>query len=209
MKVEIKTYNSVSSLISSIVFLILGAVMFTNPDTVVVVVSRILGSIIVISGFISCIKNYLDVKKDGNTSSSGMISGIVLMTLGVVIILLAGVIEWLVRLVVGGWILFSGINRLIQALYVNKRTSRFFIMITISFLLIIGGLYTILQTNLAFKAIGCILMVYAVLEILGYIFNWKDKSESAVEKVVKDKDSVVEVVVIEDKTNSSKSSREK
>ena len=207
MKVEIKTYNSVSSLISAIIFLILGAVMFTNPNTVVVVVSRILGSVIVIWGFIKCIKNYLDVKKDSNTSSFEMISGITLMILGLTIILLAGVIEWLIRLVIGGWILFSGINRLIQTLYVNKRTSRFYIMIIIAFLLIIGGLYTILESNLAFKAIGCILMLYAALEILGYIFNWKDKSESAVDKVKKDKSNIVDAVVIEDKTNKKNSKR--
>jgi len=173
MKTAVKSYSSIISLIYSIIFFILGAIIFTKPEIIILFVSYVIGGIIIIIGVFKCIKNYLDVKKDNNTSSKEMITGIVLSIIGLVFILLAGVIEALVRLVIGGWILFSGINRLINAIGLPKKNKIFIIYLIISLLLIGVGLYTILESNLAFKTIGIVLMVYSIIEIIGYIFNKK------------------------------------
>lgn len=199
MKTVVKSYSSIISLIYSILFFILGAIIFTKPEIIILFVSYVIGGIIIIIGVFKCIKNYLDIKKDNNTSSKEMISGIVLVIIGLVFILLAGVIEALVRLVIGGWILFSGINRLINALSIPKKNKIFIIYLIISLLLIGVGLYTILESNLAFKAIGVVLMIYSVIEIIGYIFNKKDINiETDTIKENKDK-KVIEAVLIENK----------
>ena len=77
----------------------------------------------------------------------------------------------MVRLVIGGYILFIGLNRFINALYIKKKDSRFIALLIISLILMGGGLYTILEANLAFQTIGIVIMIYAILEIIGYIFN--------------------------------------
>lgn len=196
MKIEIKNYSNVWSLITSIVFFILGAVMFTNPNAIIVFVSYVIGGLIIIIGLFKCIKNYLDVKKDGTTSSNGMIVGIVLIVIGLVFIFLASVIEALVRLVIGGWILFTGIMRLINALYLPKRSTKFMVILILAILLIGGGLYTILETNLAFQAIGMVLMIYAALEIFGFIFS---KNNESIE--IEEKEEIKEAILIEHKKN--------
>ena len=201
MKIEVKSYSSIMSLIVSIIFFILGAVMFTNPSAVVLFVSYVVGGLIIVLGLFKCVKNYLDVKKDNTTSSKGMVSGIVLIVIGLVFIFLASVIEALVRLVIGGWILFSGINRLINTLYLEKKDSKFWILLSLAIILIIGGLYTILETNLAFKAIGIVLMIYAALEIFGYVFNKREINVSS-KKVKKEK--VEEAILIENKETKKK-----
>ena len=201
MKIEVKSYSSMALLISSIVFFILGAIMFTNPSAVVLFVSYVIGGLIIILGLFKCVKNYLDFKKDNTTSSTGMVSGIVLIVIGLVFIFLANVIEALVRIVIGGWILFSGINRLINALYLEKKGSKFWVLLSLSILLIAGGLYTILESNLAFKAIGIVLMIYAFVEIFGYIFNKREIS--VVETKVK-KEKVEEAILIENKETKKK-----
>jgi len=187
MKIGIKSYSSIISLIFSIIFFILGAIIFTRPEIIILFISYVIGGIIIIIGLFKCIKNYLDIKKDNTISSREMISGIVLIIIGLVFILLAGVIEALVRLVIGGWILFSGINRLINSLEIPKKNSQFIIRLILSFLLIGVGLYTILESNLAFKTIGLVLMVYSVIEILGYIFNKKiliSKKKSSLKQII-------------------------
>lgn len=204
MKINVKNYSSVMVLISSIVFFILGAVMFTKPDAVVLFVSYVIGSLIIILGIFKCFKNYLDVKRDNTTSSNNMILGIVLIVIGLVFIFLASVIEALVRLVIGGWILFSGINRLINALSLPKKNSQFLVLLILSLLLIGGGLYTILEANLAFQAIGVVLMVYAFLEIFGYIFNKKDISVVDIEVKEKNDEKVIDAVLIEEKKDKKK-----
>ena len=207
MKFILKGYSSVMSLISSIVFLILGAIMFTNPEAIVLFVSYVIGGLIIILGVFNCLKNYLDVKKDNSISSKGMVLGIVLVVIGLVFIFLAGVIEALVRLFIGGFILFSGINRLINALSLPKKDSKFFVLLVLSIILIGGGLYTILETNLAFKAIGIVLMIYATLEIFGYIFNKKEISIVSYE--TKKEEKVEEAVLIENKDTKKKKKRNK
>ena len=207
MKKYVKNYSSIISLIISIVFFILGAVMFTNPEVIVLFVTYVIGGLIILIGTFKCIKNYLDVKKDNSTKSNGMVLGIVLIVVGLVFIFLAGVIEALVRLVIGGWILFSGIMRLINALSIEKKDSKFYVLLSISIILISGGLYTILETNLAFKAIGIVLMLYSVVEIFGYVFNKKEIDEVVVN--IKKEEKIEETVLIESEVETKKKGSKK
>lgn len=200
MEIEFKSYTNLSSLISAIIFFILGAIMFTSPDVMVIVVSRILGGTICIIGIFNCIKNYLEVKRDNSTPSTGMVTGILGIIIGLVFIFLAGVIEALIRFVIGGFILFIGVNKFINVLYLKKNTSKFFVLFIISLILLIGGLYTILEANLAFQAIGIILMIYALLEIFSYIFC---KRESSVIKTKNEK--VIDAVILQDNTKKKSS----
>ena len=126
-----------------------------------------------------------------------MISGIIGIVIGLVFISLAGVIEALIRFLIGGWILFMGINRLINVLYLKKPKSKFIVLLIVAILLIGAGLYTILEANLAFQAIGLVLMIYAGLEIFSYIFCKKEVKEFK----SKDDDKVIDAVVIRDDTN--------
>ena len=204
MKIGVKSYSEVISLIYSIIFFILGAIIFTKPEVIILFISYVIGGIFTIIGLFKCIKNYLDIKKDNSISSKEMITGILLIVIGLVFISLAGVIEALVRLVIGGWILFTGINRLINSLTIKIKNKKFIVRLVISLLLIGVGLYTILESNLAFKTIGLVLMVYSFLEILGYIFNKKDYLEETI--IIEDK-KVIDTVIIEDKKKKFKKSK--
>ncbi|MBR3660563.1 MAG: DUF308 domain-containing protein [Bacilli bacterium] len=202
MKVSLKNYSSIFVLVSAILFLILGAVMYTKPDAVVIITTYVLGSLLIVIGLFKCVKNYLDVKKDNSISSTEMIVGIVLAIFGVICIFLAGVVEALVRLIIGGWMIFSGINSLINTLYLEKKTSKFWISLILSLVIIGGGLYTILEANLAFQAIGIVLMIYAVLEIIGFIFN--KNTLTVIKTEVERNDKVIDAELIETKDNKKK-----
>ena len=204
MKKVINNYSNIMSLIYSIMFFILGAVIYTKPEIIVLFISYVIGGIIILIGAFKCIKNYLDVKKDNTTSSKEMINGIIMVVIGLVFILLAGVIEALVRLIIGGWILFSGINRLINSLSLPKKNRVFIIYLIISILLIGIGLYTILESNLAFKAIGIVLMAYSLIEIIGYIFNKKDLNQEKEMIIEAKEDKVIDVALIETKKTKKK-----
>lgn len=203
MRIEIKSYTSTSNLISAIIFFILGAIMFTSPDVMIVVISRVIGSIIAIIGVFNCIKNYIEVKKDNTTSSIGMISGIIGIVIGLVFISLASVIKALIRFLIGGWILFIGVNRLINVLYLKKQKTKFIVLLIVAILLIGAGLYTILEANLAFQAIGLVLMIYAILEIFSYIFCKKEVREIK----PKENDNIIDAVVVKDVSKNKKDSK--
>ncbi len=203
MKIKVSAYTNVMLLISSVVLFILGAIIYSNPEAVVLVVTYVIGGLIALLGVFSCIKNYIEVKKDNTTSSIGMVIGILMIVVGLIFIFLGGVIETLIRFIIGGWILICGITRLANALMLEKKDTNFFVLLILSLLLIAGGLYTILRTNLAFKAYGLVLMVYSIVEIFGYVFSRKERivfeTEVKKESHVQDADVVEEAKLIETK----------
>ena len=206
MKIHVKNYSDIISLVISIILLILGAIMFTRPNVITLFISYVIGGILILIGLFKCIKNYLDIKKDNTISSKEMITGLFLIIIGLVFIFLANVIEALVRVIIGGWILFTGINRLINALKLNKKTKRFIIFLILSIMIIGIGLYTILEANLAFKTIGLVLIIYSLIEINGYIINRQDISLT--EKIIKEQEeNVIETVLIEEKITKKKKNK--
>lgn len=212
MRVEVKSYNNNSSLVSAILFFILGAIMFTNPDTMVVVISRILGGILILFGLYSCIKNYILVRQNTQVSAIPMVAGISCMAIGSVFFFAAGFVEAMVRFVIGGWILLSGIMRFASAMQIDKKNNpKFFSLLIISLLLILAGLYTILEANLAFQTIGIVLMIYAGLEIFGWLTNKSVVKETMTKEEKKKKRSknkdVVDAVIIKDDTDEKKNSK--
>ena len=214
MKIKVSAYTNVMLLISSVVLFILGAIIYSNPEAVVLVVTYVIGGLIALLGVFSCVKNYIEVKKDNTTSSIGMVIGILMIVVGLIFIFLGGVIETLIRFIIGGWILICGITRLANALMLEKKDTNFFVLLVLSLLLIAGGLYTILRTNLAFKAMGLVLMVYSIVEIFGYVFSRKERivfeTEVKKESHVQDADVVEETKLIETKEKKkSKKSKKK
>ncbi len=212
MRVEVKSYNNNSSLVSAILFFILGAIMFTNPDTMVIVISRILGGILILFGLYSCIKNYILVRQNTQVSAIPMVAGISCMAIGSVFFFAAGFVEAMVRFVIGGWILLSGIMRFASAMQIDKKNNpKFFSLLIISLLLILAGLYTILEANLAFQTIGIVLMIYAGLEIFGWLTNKSVVKETMTKEEKKKKRSknkdVVDAVIIKDDTDEKKNSK--
>jgi uncharacterized membrane protein HdeD (DUF308 family) len=177
--------------------------MFTREDAIIYFISYILGGLLILIGAFKCIKNYLDVKKDNSISSKEMIIGIFLIVIGLVFIFLASIITELVRIIIGGWILFIGINRLINSLRLNKKTKKFIIFLVLSILLITAGLYTILKANLAIKAVGIVLMIYSFIEILGYIFDKQTTYTSNTTIIDMKEEKIEATLLVEEQTSKT------
>jgi len=166
-------YSENSSLISSILFLVFGVILFTNPGGIVEFASYILGGLLIIIGTINFLSYRRTIKTLNIANQSSLISAIVLVILGIISIICSSVIETVVRLVVGSWVLYSGVMRLIGAFNYRQNKTSFIVRLVIASLLIICGLYVILKSNLVFSIIGLFIIVYSVLEIIGYIFYSK------------------------------------
>lgn len=173
MKSKVIDYSENSSLISSILFLILGVVLFTNPGGIVKFISYILGGLLIIIGIINILSYRKTLKNLNVSNQSTLISGIVLIVLGLVAIICSSVIETVIRLIIGAWVLYSGVMRLIGAFNYQQNKTSFYVRLVIAGLLILVGLYIILKTNLFFSGIGLFIIIYSVLEIVGYIFYSK------------------------------------
>ena len=131
-----------SSIVSSILFLILGIFLFINPTEMIKFITYIIGVIFVVYGSIK-LYNYYKFKE--TISNIQLTLGITCIVLGIIIMFCNGVIEFTIRLVMGGFILANGINKLIVALNSKEYNSKWTGLLIISIILIIGGLYMILK----------------------------------------------------------------
>lgn len=165
-------YKNNSQLITSIIFLIIGIILFTNPGGIVKFISTIIGSILIIIGIYNLLSYNKALKNLNIEIKSKLVSGIILIILGTISIVCRGAIENVLRFILGGWVIYSGVLRLIDA--VNyKNNDNFIIRLIISIFMIIFGLYIVLKTNLIFSMIGLCIIIYSIIEILNFIFYRK------------------------------------
>lgn len=161
-----------SSIFASILFLILGILLFTNSGEMVKFITYILGVIFVVFG---SIKLYSYYKAKETISSIQLTLGITAIVIGIIIMFCNGVIEFVIRIVMGGYILASGLNKLIVALNSKNYNNKWIILLIISILLISCGLYTILKSNIVLEALGIVLIIYSSIDIISYLMYPKNK----------------------------------
>ena len=193
--------NTNTSLFSAIVIFIVGALIFTNPEAVVKFASYVIGALFLIYG-LYMIYNYSKSKQN-----LSLVSAVLSFIVAIVFIFLAGVIEHALRYLIGAWILFNGVTKLVATLtYNDRKDNRFVTNLIISILLIILGFYIILVSNLVLSTIGILIMIYAGIEIVGYIFNYVEgkKYEKQTKKV---KEEIKDAVIVEKPKSKKKKSK--
>lgn len=169
-KFKEKNYSNISSLITAIIFFIIGSIIFTNPDNVIKFIAYVLGGLFSIIGLINITVYYYKKDKQKDASIKDLTIGTIAFILGLVLIIFSSTIEALIRIIMGAWILFNGINLLVNSIKIAKNnTNSSQTLIVLSILMIICGLYLLLKTNIVFKMLGLYIMIYSTLEIVGYI----------------------------------------
>lgn len=174
MKIVVSKENN-SSLISSILFLILGCILLSNPNGVIKFITYIIGLIFILIG-ISRIIIYINDKKKLNIITNNLMYGIVAITVGIIMMFCNSVIEQAIRLVMGGFIIYAGVINLIMAFNLKStKSSNWIGFLIISLIMLICGLYIVLKSNLVLSTIGIFIVIYSIMDIIGYIMYNRSK----------------------------------
>lgn len=161
-----------SSIITSLLFLILGICLLINPSGMVKFITYIIGVIFAVYGSIK-LYNYYKAKE--TVSNIQLTLGITSIVMGIIIMFCNGVIEFVIRLIMGGFILANGLNKLIISLNSKETNTKWTTLLAISIILIIVGLYIILKTNIVLSSIGIALIIYSSIDLISYIMYPKNK----------------------------------
>lgn len=194
-------YSSISSLITSIVLFIIGTLLFTSEDVIVELISQIFGALLSIIGLFNIVLYIRRKKHDIPTNRLDITFGVIMCVIGLLFIFLSGAFATAIRFVMGAWILLSGINKLIAALSGGPLQKNYTSMLIVSFILIFIGGYIILKSNLVIKGIGLAIMIYSILEIVGYIIFKISENQT--------KDNQDNDVIVPVKTNKKDNSKVK
>lgn len=165
-RIVIKSYESKKNLVTPVIFLIIGLILFLNPSGIVNFISYILGGVFLALGVGKFIA---DGKRADKTTGDSFYSAVMLV-LGVVFIFFSGTIEFLIRLAIGLWIIVNAINTIAIGANLMKVERNAIVTLIIGFILLLIGLYTILVKNLVLSTLGLVILIYAILEIIDYFY---------------------------------------
>ncbi len=160
---------SVASILTSIAIGILGLIILFNPNKTIALLSLILGIIIMIIG-IGKIISYIILRKESNFSNYDLIYGIIAIVISIIMLANANAFATIVRVIIGIWIAYTGIMKLIYALNLKSLSSSSWIAVMImAIITIIAGVYIAIDSSILIMVFGVILIAYAVIDIIEQI----------------------------------------
>ena len=167
---NVKIVNFSSNLITTIICLILGVIIFSHPEYVSMTISYLVSAAFIGGGLWKIIKFSYQKGKDSTTSIKDCVVGIVLIALAIICFFFTSLIIDIIRFIVGAFILLMGINRIIKICKMaNKNSSQFIAGLIVALLLIAFSCYIIFVPFSEDKSLGIVLIIYSVIEIINYI----------------------------------------
>ncbi len=183
-RIQLKTAEMGESILAAIIFLILGIFLITNPTGWIQWIVAIIGVVLALIGVFKLLLYYKS--KEGEKKE--VLSGGVFIILGMAAIICALVFMDKVidafRIILAIYLLYSGIFRLVYAFKTKGDKKPYFI----NALIIIGlGILLIILPGLIdapLIIIGVLLTVYAIAEIVGFVFGRKNGTGISVAEAV-------------------------
>lgn len=201
---------TINNLIYALLFLVVGIMLLNKTEDIITIVSKIIGSILVVIGIIKSIIYIYMKGKLGDYSTSKLAVAISFICFGILFILFSGTLSFAIRIILGLWVLFAGINRIIFAISIKSADNRGFLVYLITALLM-SILGILLVSGVFDQLIGVLIIIYAIMEIVDYIyFKVKNKNYEEVKESIKPskkdkkvkrlkKGKVVDAIIEEDK----------
>lgn len=168
-----------TSILISLGFAILGLVIIYNPNTTFQIISNVLGAILIAYGVIKILE-YLKIKDMNSIYNTELSFGIIAALFGLVVILCSDMIEAIIRILIGIWIVYSGCMRLGLAIKLQKFDSDNRIWIPgliIAIIMLICGMYIITSPGVIMMTIGITILGYAILDIIEEVIFMKNMKD--------------------------------
>ena len=199
---------TVNNLIYALLFLVFGIILLPSTEDLITIVSKVIGGVLIVIGIIKAIIYIYMKGKLGEYSLSKLVVALLFICFGMLLIFLSGTLSFAIRTVIGIWVVFSGINRVIFAISMCTIDKKSFLVYLITSLLMIA-LGIVIITGVFDQLIGLLIIIYSVIEIVNYIyFKVKNKDfEEIIDKPAKKekklkrlkKGKVVDAIVEEEK----------
>lgn len=176
---------TIKNLIYALLFLIFGIILLTSTEDLITIASKVVGGIIIIIGIVKSIVYIYMKGKLGDYNLGELVIGLLLISFGTLLVIWSSTLSFIIRNAIGFWMIFSGINRIILAISIKSFDKKGFLVYLVTALLTIV-LGVLLITGLVDRIIGIFVILYAIIEIVNYIYHkTKLKNYNVEQKEVK------------------------
>ena len=171
---------TVNNLLYALLFFVFGMILITSTDDLISIASKIIGIVLMLVGVIKTIIYIYMKGKLGNYKLTELIIGLLIIGCGVVMFSYATALSFAIRTIIGLWVLFAGVNRIILAISIRSvDKTGFKVYLITSLIMILIGICLI--SGLFDKVIGLFIIGYSITEITNYIY-FKTKNKDYTKK---------------------------
>ena len=158
--------SGMSNILVSIIFGLFGVILCVFHEGAVEVISCLIGLLFLIIG-VSRLVNYIKGRGRGEYLNFDLFCGLLATLIGIIAIVYTDAIGAILRIIVGTWIIYSGITRVYLSLKIKEFNSSIWIFsLILSILMIIFGIYILLNSGAIITFIGSLMIAYAIIDII-------------------------------------------
>ena len=152
-----------TDIIISLIFVLFGFMMIASPESIISVIAILLGIICIATGILKLIDYYSTNKQDNYLLSVS----IVMIITGIIVMFCSDIITTLFRLIIAIWIIYSGLMNFQTCIVWKEYKSKLWLTtLLFSIIMIIGGIYILINTGALLQIIGTIIVIYGILDII-------------------------------------------
>lgn len=160
-----------SDIVVSVFFIVFGILLVSNPNAIVSMISIILGGIFVAIGIFKIIEYVSQGKEDNYLIGIGCAA----ILAGIVIMFATGIILSIFRIIIGIWIIYTGIMNLQTSAVWKDFKSRLWLATVIgSIITIIVGIFILANSGAILETIGMLIIIYGIIDIIERIIFIKN-----------------------------------
>lgn len=158
--------TGVTSLITSIIFAILGIILIANPEGTIKFISIILGVLFGLVGLYKIV-NYIENKGKYDFYNNDIAYGVIAIVLGIVTICYSTQIGAIFRIIIGLWIVYSAILRINLSIKLKTIDSNVWIYsLIIALIMAFCGIFIICNSGAVIVTLGIVVVIYSVLDAI-------------------------------------------
>lgn len=176
------------SIISTLIMLIFGILLFIFPETVINSITIGMGVIFIMIGIVPII-NYFRFRKTGFSTTFSFMLGIFCIVAGLILLMNKNILGTIIPILTGVWMIINSINRISISMDLRDDNISFWsITFIYAILTLILGVLLILDPvnggKFVTKSIGIIICIYSVFDIVDLILI-KIKAKKVVKEIKK------------------------
>ena len=155
-----------TSVLQDIILLLFAVILLFMQSTIYSIIAIFIGAFFIFKGIIE-ICRYFMAKGLSEFYKSEIIYGIVSILLGLVIIIARSALGWLVNTCIAIYIIYGAIKNFDLSFKMKKLDVKpWFVMAIISGLMILFGLYVLLNKNILVSVYAIYLIIYTVMDLI-------------------------------------------
>lgn len=160
-----------TSIITSLITAIIGIIIVCNPMVTMKIIAYTLGAVFIVFGIVKLV-NYFVAKGAYDFYNYEMIYGALAIIIGIITIAYSNTIGTIFRIIIGVWILYSGLMRLALVSKLKKlQLNAWKYALVIALLIFVCGIYVLTKAETIGIAIGIAIIIYSIMDIVeGIIF---------------------------------------